>query len=385
MNVLGLIIVFVGLAFGLFVGSKGKTKHIEIQYSYRHYEWLMPTMSLFALFVIGFLLEIILAFFLSDVIKDSYPVVGLINPVLTLISSVIELIGLLIDNGLLVLVCSCFIYIRYEKSVESLNLDYMEEYTQNVPKVCFSIIVLMVCIVLYLNIDYFGFDKLIKEFVLNRFAVWILYIGGLWLAVDNICKGRLWKEKYSSEKTGITKEKQNNNNNQKKRHRIWFPIGISFIICFLILLWSLFFNNSELNYYFFASFVVYIVSVIVTLYINQRKTHPSEKLSIKKFREVEQFYKDGSKRVKSRFGLMSYVIEDDELIILKTDVGYKGHENDEDFKELFKEKSYAVVDDSDWDEVLDKLVKRNKAQKEYIRKGYEACTEEKRMKKKKYI
>lgn len=385
MNVAGLIIaIIIGLVLGLLVGFKGQTKHIEIRFKVLYLEWIFPTTSLFLFFIIGFIIEIVLSMFLSGVIRASCKMLETTDPVLRIIGLMLDLVGLLIDNGLFVLLLSVFVFKGYGKSVESFNLDYLEDYNQNVPKVCFSTIVLMVCIVLFFNIDYFGFGHTTKGYVLNRIAIWILYVAGLWVVIDNVCKGRLWKEKDNAEKAK-RKKAHLIDKDFRTKHRLWFIIIISFVICTLILIWSMYLHNSKLNSYIVVLIAVYMVSSVITLYFVQRKTNPSEKQSKKKFIKAKQYYMNTGKRVESRFGLMSYVVEDNVLTVQAVDISYEGHDKDEEFKKLFDGRIYVVAEDTDWNDAFEKLIDRYNKQKEYIRKGYEACTEEKRREKKESI
>lgn len=354
------IIIFISAMIGVGLCIYGSRRTLIIRFSYSPLDWYEPILLTSVAFVIAFALEYSLSSFLIGLLPKQ--------------SEIAFLISRFIDSGLFVPFLSAGLSCLFAKMVESLNLDYLDEYTNTVSKVCFTVIVLAFCII-GAQKTITLYDKTSKELVsiLNRIFMWMVTVIGTWIGFGFQCEGRIQKMNKLRKKTKRTID-------IKSLVVFWLPIVAPLGLFIIILLIS--FNDyiNIMNYfsYFLFAFAAYLIGGIGALIICKRNTNPSIEMSEKIF--LKNVIKN-NKGVKtsSNFGRMKYELEGTLLRIKKVNVSYPGHEEDPEFKELFDE-AVLNVDTDDYESTLCLLKERSRKQKEYIEKGFSDCIEEKKNK-----
>ena len=355
-----IIILIISATVGAYLCINESKKALVIRFAYSPVDWFQPILLTFVAFVIAFVLEFLLSSVLIVLLPKQYEIAFLTSR--------------FIDSGLLVPFFSAGLSWMFARMVENFNLDYLDEYTNVVSKVCFSVIVLSFCIIMaQKSCDIF--DKTSQELIsiLNRIFMWVITVIGTWIGFGFKCEGRIQKMNKLRKKTKSTID-------LKTLIKFWLPIIIPLCLCIGILIVS--FNEyinimSFLLYYLFALFAC-MIGGIGALIKCKMNTNPSIELSEKIFLKNVRKNNIGIK-TSSNFCRMKYELEGTTLRIKKVNVSYPGHEEDSEFKELFDEVVFDV-DTDDYDSTLCLLKERSKKQKAYIEKGFSDCIEEKKNK-----
>ena len=350
-----MLIVMSIFSFAVAIGLNiyGVKRSIEIKFSYSWDSWVNPILLSFAGVCCVFLLECILSNFLLNNFKFE-SIIG-------------KFAKLFIANGLGILIFSVILSRIFEIMVEKLNLDYFEFYSDLIAKVCFSVLVLAVCFAFMYKLKDMEVNY---EFWMNRVWMWLITVLGTWFGFGFGCKGRIERE---------NKIRRNlfELNVKKNIIKFWIPIIWPLIVCILILF--LICVCDEETIIVFEKYILYVtlifVSVgLITLGVCRSVYNPSEDKSKNNFYKLINKSKK-NKIVYKYFGRNRCHIENGFLNIDEISIIYPGHENDEDFVNLFGKIDDYEINTSNYDETLDFLKKRNENQNEYIKKAYESCIE----------
>lgn len=356
-----IILCFFAAILGIILPILGRRKPFVIKFSYSPFDWAEPIMMIFCFFAAFFVLEFAVSNYVVSKCYES-------SPALTLCSKFFE-------NGLLIPFISVLLSIIFEKMIEELNLDYLEYYNDLIAKICFSFLVFAWCfaliVVVWSKMDSMSIEE---EAILNRILMWMLTIIGTWLGFGFKCIGRTEKEK--TRKRTLLKEIDH-----KKVFKFWLPILISIVISIGILFWVIFFSNQAVKFEMtlFCIALSFVIPGVVIMLVWGRKNNPTKKQSENDFYKVLKKLKR-NEVVEKHFGRNRYHIEGNILILERVDIRYPDHELDEDFLSLFSRIEFPF-DFEHYEDSLELLKSRYDSQEEYIRKGFEKCTEE--MKKRK--
>ncbi len=337
----------------------GSKRILIIRFAYSPLDWFEPILLAFVAFICVFVLEFSLSTALIDLLPKQ--------------SQIIFLASRFIDSGFFVPFLSAGLSWLFAKLVESFNLDYLDEYTNAVSKVCFTVIVLSFCIIMVKKTCTL-YDETSKELIsiLNRIFMWIVTVIGTWIGFGFQCEGRIQKMNKLRAKTKRIID-------IKSLVVFWLPIVVPLCLCVVIL--HITYNDYIIinNYsYFFLAFLGYFIGGIGALIVCKRNTNPSIERSEKIF--IKNVIKNNKGiKTSSNFCRMKYELEGTTLRIKKVKVSYPGHEEDPRFKELFDEMVLSV-DTDHYEDVLCQLKERSKKQKKYIEEGFSACIEEKKNK-----
>lgn len=354
MNTLRVLIPVLLVAYGIIMGLYTARKRIVIRGPFSLGYWVDPTFFSMMAFCILFMVDLRVSACLWDkrIICDG---------------SILYFAKIAVCNGALIVLSILLLSIIFEHFAKKMELVNFKAYSQEVPKLFFVTIIMITCSLLIFNVPgIVGDDIEVKDFFYNKLMGWIITVVGIVFGIDYGYKRRI---------------KRNNDNkliiNWKRIREFWMPFVICIVILIIIVLVSLFFPELLTEIFRLEYFILMLVSFSTTLFIVIRKNKPSVEASKKIFDEAVKTYL----RVGHAEGLYrrnSYTIDSGRFIINKDDVVYQGHEDDEEFKELFGERIIEfedrdVISAKDLYYVLYELKCRYRRQSDYLAREIEAC------------
>lgn len=169
----------------------------------------------------------------------------------------------------------------------------------------------------------------------------MLTAAGAWLGFGFKCEGRITKENKKREKISESKSDTELKEIREKKWYYWSRILFSLIGSCVI--FSLITNKMMEVFwvYFVVAAVIFVLIGLVTLYIFQFFTNPSEERSNKILLDNIEIYKrkEGKEKVTGKYGRMRYCMQNGKMEIDAVNLIYPGHERE--VNELFG--SYTSV------------------------------------------
>lgn len=357
----GIISIIVGLGLGVYVCNYGASRPLKIEFEKSPLDWILVAFVALTSVLFAFVLDLFFSRRICELIGER--------------SDYLHVVKKFFENGLLIPIFSAIISFIFEKRVESLNLHYSRLYNERVSKICFSVLVLSFCLVVqFLIIPKYPNSDPLVDFLFNRILMWIMTVVGTWIGFGFACKGSIEKdnELINANNEGIM---------AKEKMQFWIPIIIGLVMCCIVLFLS---ATKFVGTLVVVSILVafsFLVSGLITAIIIKRKTNPSPRRSLKLFLKARNNLEKGIV-AQGQYGKVEYELFENELKIKPRTVIYEGHQDDDDFKELF---AGPIIEFSDFDEAFKKLEALNKMQREYIQKGFDDCAELEKQKKRKKI
>lgn len=357
----GILIIIAGIVSGIHVCRYGATRTLKIEFEYSPLNWILVTFFALLSVLLAFVLDLVFSQWICNLIGEK--------------SGYLHLIKKFLENGLLIPFLSALVSYLFKIKVESLHMQYLKLYSETVPKVCFSVLVVSFCIVVqFLIIPHSEGNQAQVEFWLNRILMWIITVIGTWVGFGFACK----------ESTEIDNQLIRDNNNGifwREKIKFWIPILAALMFCDVIL----FVAASKLAGVFAVIVTVFafafLVSGLLSAFFIKRKINPSPRRSLKLFLKARNNLGEGIP-ANGQYGRVQYELFENELRIKPREVIYEGHQDDEAFKALF---GGPTIKFNDFREAFEKLEELDKAQKEYIQKGFDDCVEIERKKKREKI
>lgn len=342
----GVAIVVSGIAY--------KKRRLVIRFTYLPIDWILPVSYSIITFLVLYVVEVLVSLILPDILPFKHIILDKV-----------------FENGLLVpIICVCMSLV-FEKTVESLNLDYLDYYSEKVSKVCLSFVVSAVSIAIIVKAICMGSDDIgINEILIGRSLMWMITVIGTSLGLGFRCLGRI-------EKNNRRIRRINQIGNKSGEIKFWASIIICTIFCAAIPLLTLFEKVERIIMVLAIPVGIFALVGIISLVILKNIYMPNEKRSEDIFHKyIEQIKSNKSNGKHKRCGRTEYEIKGNKLIFYGNNIQYEGHENDEEFCELFKYKEENILTDN-YEEILDIIKNRSKKQKDYIDKGFANCVDEK--------
>lgn len=358
---LTITLCLVAMAIGIVVTLKSCTRPIEIKMSYLPLEWPVPILSVFLFFAVLYFVDIVISILIVGKIDNSLQVYILLK--------------IILENGLFVPFICVILSRTFELLVEGFNLDLLDGYDVIISKICLSIIVLFWSVFI-LGLYWTDLTQMneVVTFIVNRTLVWILTVIGMPFSLGFRCNGRIAEDNKLRERSKKVFD-------CKGFVNLWVPIIISLLSCGLLLGGMFFFEEKIEKYegYYIAIATSFFIAVFITMKILNNKNNPSMNNSKRRFYRFIRDYKT-KKNLIGKFGRNRYHIENNMLCIEPINIKYAGHENEEEFIELFGAKQKVFKPD-DYDGMLDYLENRAKKQHSYINDAFENCIEDAKRKK----
>lgn len=299
----------------------------------------------------------------------------------------IKVLREVLDAGLVIAIVLPLLSLLFGKWVKKFDLDLCDEYSENVVKVYYSLVIIVNCIY-YLCImgENIMDDTTLSQNVFGRVIVWLLNVFGTWVGIGYHCKGRI-----DEEIENIIRSKKTVNRKEILKHVVLY--GSVFIFCLaLMLLQTLLperFDEFIKAFYIIAfSFVIFM---FLTSIIGICIICPSVKRSDRKLaKAINKMNNSGLEIIKSRYQRLQYSFVRHEgkkyIEICKRDVQWIGHEKE--VEERFSIQPYEV-DCFEYEICKGYLSKVIEEQRKFIKEKFEFCRQEKRKelkeKKKKYL
>ena len=346
-----------GIMAGIFVCRYGAVKTLKIEFEYSPLNWVLVVLIALASVLLAFLFDLTFSLWICNIIgaQDGF----------------LHVLKKFLENGLLIPLLSAIVSYVFAKKIESLNMQYLRLYSVTVPKVCFSVLVVSFCLVVWFFIipkDAEGDAQV--EFLINRILMWLLTVLGTWVGFGFACGGSLEKDNklISDNNKGVF---------GKEKLKFWIPIILALLLCDVFIFVSVteIFGTVEILVAAFG--FAFLTSGLISAYLIKRKINPSHRRSLKLFLKARNNLEKGIPAL-GQYGKVEYELFDKELKIKPRTVIYEGHQNDDDFKNLF---AGPTIEFSDFNEALKKLKELNKAQRDYIQKGFDDCVEIEKQKK----
>ena len=328
---------------------------LVIKFKYVEINWIISVLLAFAMVLVGFLIEWIFSIVLLGILNKQF--------------FWQEVFMRFIENGIFIPFLSTFISVGFGFIIEHYNLDYLKLYSKKTSKVVFSVMVTMFCIAMFMTVlSIYNKDDQMVSFLLNRIFMWLLTILGTWIGFGVGCKGRVEKN-LEMEKT------YKRNVSWKEEISYWWPIALGLVLCGIIL--NLTFSKIWiiLQSYLFSILLSFLFVAFLTIILYYQVKFPSETRCVKNYWKAVKAYKNVGVG-KGQYHKIRFVMKGKQLILDKIAVEYDGHQNDEEFIELFGKKNIPLNDD--FDEMLEYLRKRDDLQDQYIKKAFEECVQEKK-------
>lgn len=316
---------------------------IEIKDRYHQEDWMFPLTVAMVTFLFAFIGE----FIFVNILKFYFHRDGKIT----------FLIMRLLDNGILVPFICLLLSKIFKWRVKKHELNYTSYYSNNVTKVIFSVIIIVMCIKL-LWIELNNYDIETIDASVNRIIIWISTVIGTWIGFEN--------DSFKKTKSD-NKEKYN-----KRVLKFWEPIILILILFTIIMFFS---DKIQKNKMAFNCIILFFGIVTFTLVIDYivmfYYKYPNEKTSEERFhRLVEEYKGSNDKSRKEHFGHMQYWFDNGQIFIESVKVKYNGHENDDEFRRLFNRRRKKI---KDFGSILEFLKERNQDQVSYIKEEKEKC------------
>ncbi len=280
-----------------------------------------------------------------------------------------------IENGILIPFICILVSKVFFKAIKKNNLDYTDNYTENLAKSCMMVLTIILSVALYIKcLSMMEYDKE-TDFFLNRVLMWLITAIGTKYGFGFRCEKRIKEGNGFFERLVIALKKMIED--IKKN----YPIYISFAICLVIIILvdksEDFFVEAILS--FSGMFVV--LGLLLSEYID-RFIRPTEKNGKKRFDKVIEKY-ENSKLIVGRLGRMKYGIKNNQIIIEKLDIKFDGHEEDEDYKEAVKFSPInidadGIVTPESLKMAWEQLVKCNEKQTAYLKMAHKLVIDERR-------
>ena len=361
MNWIVLICVVLGAVASILLCVKGAKTPLTIKFSYMPIDWFIPIFSSVPWVMFAFAVE----YFIS----------GVIAPVNVDKTTLVYFLIRAYENGLFIPLLSVGVSWLFYNSVKSLHLQYLPYYSDTVPKVCFSVIVLAFCVVLKIGVlDKFKPSDGEYDLMLNRILMWALTILGTWIGFGFGCKSDVERD------NAIIRE-SNEGAAFKDKLKFWAPIICALIVCVIVMFVSISSMFDKVFICFFSFALAFLLFGGITLTIIIRKRNLSRRRSLKLFIQVQNSHKKTGFG-EGQFGELFYSLDKDKLIIKPRTVVYEGHQEDKDFKELFAPKPILLGKSGDkYDKAWKKLEETLDEQDNYIKKELKACIKAEREKK----
>lgn len=348
-----LVFAIVGVGLSIWLCVHGSKEPLTIKFSYMPIDWFIPVFMAMIWVMLAFAVEFAGALFLVPKNPDK--------------SSVLYLLIKAYDNGLLIPVLSVVVSLLFYNSVKSLHLQYLPLYSEKVPKVCFTVIVLSFCIVLKIGVlSKYDVNERDYDLMLNRILMWALAVLGTVFGFGFGCRSVEEKDNRAvqEDNEGITKV---------DKIKFWLPIAVALAVCVIVMFLSISSLFDEIFIIFFSFALAFLLVGAISLSIIMSKKNPSVSKSKENFMRAKRNHKQ-SGYGEGQFRELSYCLDKDMLIIKPRTVIYKGHEEDDEFKDLFGRKDFMLEESDDkydkaWRELDDRFSKQDK----YIKAALDDC------------
>ena len=353
---IALVFAVVGAGFSIWLCVNGSKTPLTIKFSYMPLDWFIPILSSIPCVMLSFAIEYIISEVIApiNVDKTSLPYVFIRA----------------YENGLFIPLLGVVVSWLFYNSVRSLHLQYLPHYSDTVPKVCFTVIVLTFCVVLKIGVlDKYQSSDAEYDLMLNRILMWALTVLGTWVGFGFGCKSQ-------EEKVNEIIQDSNEEVTFTEKLKFWAPIVGALVISVLIMFVSISSILDEFFVVLFSFALSFLVFGSITLTIIMRKKNPSKSRSAKLFVQAKSSHRKTGLG-EGQFGELFYSLDKDKLIIKPRIVIYEGHQDDDEFKKLFCEDSIQLGETEDkyedaWRALNEKLTE----QENYIKRKLEACVNE---------
>ena len=355
---LGYIVAIVMAIFLVFWGVKWRlTTPLTIEFPYKKIDWLIPILFTNLSFLVIFMLD--------------YSVVRTVSSAINVEKSAFLWLKVLLDNGFIIPIYCIVLSRIFEGLIEALYLDYLEFYSPLVSKICFSFMVIAVCVKMLVSNKLLQIDTADYSLVCE-IMMWVLSILGTWFGFGFNCEGRI--ERENRKRRDIR-----NNVSAKDKISFWFPIGIAIAISCALIFSDLVIVDLSHILYFLTFDGSLIIFALISLGIVNSKLAPNVKKSKRNFDRFVKMDRRGLEP-KGQYGRMKYSLKGRKLVIDSVEVKYDECDEKER-KELKRLFGYHEEPVTDYDECLNFLEKRNKDQNDFIKECREKCIENKANKK----
>lgn len=315
-------------------------KPIVIKYHYSKIDWIFPVFFIIVSFLFSYLIDIIATNLLDNIHSDY---------------SIFIWFKTFVSNGLLIPILCMINSIFFGLIIEFLKFDYLELYTNLVSKVCFSIMIVFASIkmIFVLLSDPQDVDV---NFYISRSLMWILTVFGTWFGIGFRCEGRFIREKNK-----LLQKEKIEKYGKKAYFDFWLPIVLFMILGGIILV---FIDVSSIVLFSFVIMFSFIAATIIMIIIYKLVFNPP--IFISKNNIIKLLNK---KKNKAHFCRFICTVDNELLKVKNCKVIYENHENDKDFKELFKDFTIPIeINDDiiDTEKIITELENRIKHQNNYI-------------------
>lgn len=328
-----IVIAAIGIIIGWDSGRRGFASTPAAKAQASRKSWLVPSIKAYLILFISILMETGIAILFRMLLG-------------TIDIYFFKLVSMVVDNGVGIIICWPLVFYLYDKKVREAGIDNQEEYSKTASKICASLLVWIVCIILLIRLrNEFDASNSNSVFLFNRIIMWMIApLGGFVEFREN---------KNIQNKKETVKE---------KRHSIIVflrknsPIIIGLVCVFMVIFFSFWYQDVALvaMQYFMLWLVVYAISFFSVKAILSPSLDSSKKRFIRKSRR---------KRNKGRFGWMNYCFIDNRLFIKAVNVENPNKDRKEEFSQWFGE---IVKEDCDEEEALKTLEERFIGQHKYM-------------------
>ncbi len=355
-----LVFAILGAALGVFLCVYGSNKPLKIKVPYTPFDWFIPVFTSFPWVVTAFIVEYIISVIVVPINVDK--------------ATAGYFFIKAYENGLFIPLLSVGVSWLFYNSVKSLNLQYHPLYSDKVPKVCFTVIVISFCVILIFGmLPKYEMSGIEYDLMVNRVLMWALTVVGTWIGFGFGCKS---KEEKDNEFIG----EDNDGITLKDKLKFNTPILAALVVCIIVMVLYVlgcFFEFLVILVSFSSTFLLFGSMVLLII---RSKRDPSESRSKRIFAKAKNNHKQ-SGYGEGRCGKLSYCLDKDKLIIKARTIIYEGHEEDKEFRRLFEEKTIPLKSKDKYDNAWKELEKRLEDQDNYIKREQKACLKAEKEKK----
>ncbi len=287
----------------------------------------------------------------------------------------VKVLSELIDAGVIIAIILPFLSILFSKWIRKFDLDLCEEYSENVVKVYYSLVIIVNCICYLYIMGESATDNIsVNQNIFGRVMIWLLNVFGTWVGIGFHCKGRIDKEienMIRSKKTVDTKGLIKN--------VVLFGSTFTFCCALLFLPLSVPETFNKIMLVFYVSMFSFVIAMFLVVIIGACVVYPSAERSDRKLADmVNKVNNSDLENIKARYQRLQYSLVKREgkkyVEVCRRDVRWLDHEKEID--EVFDVKPHEV-EAFEYDSCKEYLSEIIKKQRDFIKDKFEFCRNEK--------